>query len=64
MRLYTESEIRKFFTDETEEELSIDELIKRLIPIELPSDEELWLMSEQHAAFCELQNFFDELGRE
>jgi hypothetical protein len=60
MKLYTEEEIRKFFNDETEEELSIDELIKKLTPIELPSDEELWLMSEQHAAFCGLQNFFDD----
>ena len=29
-------------------------------PIELPTDEELWLMSEQYAQFCGLQNFFDE----
>ena len=41
MKLYTEEEIRKFFTDEYEEELSINELIERLTPIELPTDEEL-----------------------
>jgi hypothetical protein len=41
MKLYTESEIRKFFTEKYDEGLSIDELIEILTPIELPSDEEL-----------------------
>jgi len=39
MKLYTEEEIRKFFTEKYDEGLSIDELIEILTPIELPSDE-------------------------
>jgi hypothetical protein len=38
MKLYTELEIRNFFTEKYNEELSIDELIEILTPIELPSD--------------------------
>jgi hypothetical protein len=41
MKLYTEEEIRKFFTEKYDEGLSIDELIEILTPIELPSDEEI-----------------------
>jgi hypothetical protein len=41
MKLYTELEIRNFFTEKYNEELSIDELIEILTPIELPSDEEI-----------------------
>jgi hypothetical protein len=41
MKLYTEEEIRKFFTEKYDEGLSIDELIEILTPIELPSDEEV-----------------------
>jgi hypothetical protein len=39
MKLYTEEEIRKFFTEKYDEGLPIDELIEILTPIELPSDE-------------------------
>jgi hypothetical protein len=60
MKLYTEEEIRKFFTDEYEEELSINELIERLTPIELPTDEEIYSQSQQHSLQCALENFFDE----
>lgn len=41
MKLYTEEEIRKFFTEKYDEGLSINELIEILTPIELPSDEEI-----------------------
>ena len=41
MKLYTEEEIRKFFTEKYDEGLSIDELIEILTPIEIPSDEEV-----------------------
>ena len=41
MKLYTEEEIRKFFTEKYDEGLSIDELIEILTPIEIPSDEEI-----------------------
>ena len=41
MKLYTELEIRNFFTEKYDEGLSIDELIEILTPIELPSDEEI-----------------------
>jgi hypothetical protein len=41
MKLYTEEEIRKFFTEKYDEGLPIDELIEILTPIELPSDEEI-----------------------
>jgi hypothetical protein len=41
MKLYTEEEIRKFFTEKYNDELSIDELIGILTPIELPTDEEI-----------------------
>jgi hypothetical protein len=41
MKLYTEEEIRNFFTEKYNDELSIDELIEILTPIELPSDEDL-----------------------
>ena len=41
MKLYTEEEIRNFFTEKYNDELSIDELIEILTPIELPSDEEI-----------------------
>jgi hypothetical protein len=41
MKLYTEEEIRKFFTEKYDEGLSIDELIEILTPIQLPSDEEI-----------------------
>ena len=34
MKLYTEEEIRKFFTEKYDEGLSIDELIEILTPIE------------------------------
>ena len=41
MKLYTELEIRNFFTEKYNEELSIDELIEILTPIELPSVDEV-----------------------
>jgi hypothetical protein len=41
MKLYTEEEIRKFFTEKYDEGLSIDELIEILTPIQIPSDEEI-----------------------
>jgi len=41
MKLYTEEEIRKFFTEKYDEGLSIDELIEILTPIKLPNDEEI-----------------------
>jgi hypothetical protein len=41
MKLYTELEIRNFFTEKYNDELSIDELIEILTPIELPTDEEI-----------------------
>lgn len=41
MKLYTEEEIRKFFSEKYDEGLSIDELIVILTPIELPSNEEI-----------------------
>lgn len=41
MKLYTEEEIRKFFTEKYDEGLSIDELIEILTPIKIPSDEEV-----------------------
>ena len=41
MKLYTELEIRNFFTEKYNDELSIDELIEILTPIELPSVEEI-----------------------
>ena len=58
MRLYTEEQVRML--DINCRNSTLDEVIGCLTPIELPTDEELWLMSEQHAAFCGLQNFFDE----
>ena len=39
MKLYTEEEIRKFFTEKYDEGLPIDELIEILTPIELPTDD-------------------------
>ena len=48
MKLYTEEEIRKFFTEKYDEGLSIDELIEILTPIELPSDEEIKKMSKSY----------------
>jgi hypothetical protein len=74
MKLYTEEQVRQMLFDlgdvlfnnnqngieEGEPAKHFDEILNGNTPIELPSDEELWLMSEQHAAFCELQNFFDE----
>ena len=41
IKLYTEEEIRKFFSEKYDEGLSIDELIEILTPIELPSDDEI-----------------------
>jgi hypothetical protein len=41
MKLYTELEIRNFFTEKYNDELSIGELIEILTPIELPSVEEI-----------------------
>ena len=38
----------------------IDYLIEEITPIELPSDEEIYLMSEKYAEKCGLRNFFDE----
>ena len=37
-----------------------DEFINSLTSIELPSDEEIYLMSEKYAEKCGLRNFFDE----
>ena len=48
MKLYTEEEIRKFFTEKYDEGLSIDELIEILTPIELPSDEEIKKMRKAY----------------
>jgi hypothetical protein len=52
MKLYTEEEIRKFFTEKYNEELSIDELIEILTPIELPSDEEIREQAKGHSTFA------------
>jgi hypothetical protein len=49
MKLYTEEEIRKFFTEKYDEGLSIDELIEILTPIELPSDEEIRKWAEKQS---------------
>lgn len=49
MKLYTEEEIRKFFTEKYDEGLSIDELIEILTPIELPTDEEINKMMKERA---------------
>jgi len=40
-KLYTEEEIRKFFNSPIEEELTVDEFISKLTPIELPTNEEI-----------------------
>ena len=52
MKLYTEEEIRKFFTEKYDEGLSIDELIEILTPIELPSDEEIHEQAKGHSTFA------------
>ena len=41
MKLYTEEEIRKRLNSPMDEEVTIDEFIESLTPIELPSDEEI-----------------------
>lgn len=48
MKLYTEEEIRKFFTEKYDEGLPIDELIEILTPIEIPSDEEIKKMCKAY----------------
>ena len=57
MKLYTEEQVLKFINDNFDEGCS--QLIG-LTPIELPSDEEIYLMSEKYAEKCGLRNFFDE----
>lgn len=41
MKLYTEEEIRKRLNSPMDEEVTIDEFIESLTPIQLPSDEEI-----------------------
>ena len=41
MKLYTEEEIRKRLNSPMDDEVTIDEFIESLTPIELPSDEEI-----------------------
>jgi len=72
MKLYTEEDLIKAIAfgfgvcrkeDRAPFNTEMIEFIGSLEPtkhIKLPTDEELQLMSEQHAACCGLQNFFDE----
>ena len=57
MKLYTEEQVLKFINDNFDEGCS--QLIG-LTPIELPSDEEIWVMSGKYTEKCGLKNFFDE----
>jgi hypothetical protein len=45
VKLYTEKEIRKFLNSPIQEELTVDEFISKLTPIELPTDEEIFKQS-------------------
>jgi hypothetical protein len=70
MKLYTEEEIRKFFTEKYDEGLSIDELIEILTPIELPRDltlsdwkqakekyeHEMCLFADEYASYVQEQS--------
>lgn len=45
MKLYTEKEVRKRLNSPMDDEVTIDEFIESLSPIELPSDEEIHKLS-------------------
>ena len=60
MKLYTEEQVVRAI--ELSDGRSTDEVLAGLTPIKLPTNEELWLMSEQHALKCGLENIFDEDG--
>jgi len=63
MKLFTEEQVKQMLikTDKFTP-LHIDHLMNEITPIELPTNDELWLMSEQHALQCGLENIFDEDG--
>ena len=54
MKLYTEEEIRKRLNSPMDEEVTIDEFIESLTPIELPSDEEIDEKFEPRSTMYEL----------
>ena len=64
MKLYTEEEVMKLMlsmkTYIESHNLIFQVKLEQLTPIELPSDEEIYLMSEKYAEKCGLRNFFDE----
>ncbi len=41
-KLYTEKEIKRRLENPLEEEITINEFIESLTPIQLPTDEEIW----------------------
>ena len=49
MKLYTEEEIRKRLNSPMDYEVTIDEFIESLTPIELPSDEEIKTYLNNHS---------------
>ena len=57
MKLYTEEEIRKRLNSPMEDEVTIDEFIESLTPIELPSDEEI-------RKWAEIQSLIEPTGAE
>ena len=65
MKLYTEEQVRQSLMKHQNASMllsseQIDYLIEEITPIELPSDEEIYLMSEKYAEKCGLKNFFNE----